>query len=166
MASLNPDTGSTYTQQELAEKIGATKNTVSEIERGREPSLSVLAGIAQELSVSIAELLGEQQNATPRTESNATSRSEAQDAKVDPVRELVIRGQAEQAAWVLEFAAKLLEAGAKHLRLATREMADQTVMEAATQDLMASVRATSRPRKEPAPPKAAQQSRNTKTSRR
>lgn len=34
----------------------------------------------------------------------------------DPVVELVRRGQAEQAAWVLEFAAKLLEAGAQRLR--------------------------------------------------
>lgn len=34
----------------------------------------------------------------------------------DPVAELVRQGQAEQAAWVLEFAAKLLEAGAQRLR--------------------------------------------------
>ncbi len=42
----------------------------------------------------------------------------------DPVTELVRRGQAEQAAWVLEFAAQLLEAGAKRLR---QGMHDQAV---------------------------------------
>lgn len=41
----------------------------------------------------------------------------------DPVAELVRRGQAEQAAWVLEFAAQLLEAGAKRLRQGVRDQA-------------------------------------------
>ena len=37
-------------------------------------------------------------------------------AVLDPVAQLVAEGQAEQAAWVLEFAARLLEAGARRLR--------------------------------------------------
>ena len=41
----------------------------------------------------------------------------------NPVAELVRQGQAEQAAWVLEFAARLLEAGARQLRLGVEQAA-------------------------------------------
>ena len=49
----------------------------------------------------------------------------------DPVVELVRRGQAEQAAWVLEFAAKLLEAGAQRLRQGIADFAVQQEIEGA-----------------------------------
>lgn len=41
----------------------------------------------------------------------------------NPVAELVRQGQAEQAAWVLEFAARLLEAGARQLRQGVEQAA-------------------------------------------
>lgn len=41
--------------------------------------------------------------------------------EADPITEIVERGQAEQAAWVLEFAAKLLEAGAQQIRQRGKE---------------------------------------------
>jgi transcriptional regulator with XRE-family HTH domain len=48
----------------------------------------------------------------------------------DPVAALVHQGQAEQAAWVLEFAAKLLEAGAQRLRQGVQREAIISAVEA------------------------------------
>lgn len=51
-------------------------------------------------------------------------------AGADPVAELVRQGQAEQAAWVLEFAARLLEAGAQRLRQGVQREAIISAVEA------------------------------------
>lgn len=52
-------------------------------------------------------------------------------AGVGPVAHLVRQGQAEQAAWVLEFAARLLEAGARQLRQGVEQAAILETVEAA-----------------------------------
>jgi transcriptional regulator with XRE-family HTH domain len=45
------------TQQQLADHVGVTKNTVSEIERGRDTSVALLAQMAQVLGVATADLV-------------------------------------------------------------------------------------------------------------
>lgn len=55
--SVFAESGRPYTQAQLAKAVGVQGNTISEIERGREPSLSVLLRIADVLSVDIAVLI-------------------------------------------------------------------------------------------------------------
>lgn len=53
----------------------------------------------------------------------------ASKGEIDPVFELIRTGQAEQAAWVLEFAARVLEAGARRLRLELDQQAMLTELQ-------------------------------------
>jgi transcriptional regulator with XRE-family HTH domain len=53
--------GLKLSQEELARRAGVTLNAISQLERGisRDPHYSTLAGIAEALEISVAELIGE-----------------------------------------------------------------------------------------------------------
>lgn len=91
-------------QSIVAKQIGIPRDAVSRWRHGGVPR-----GVLREKLISWAESLPSKQDAAPTP-------AVAARAVLDPVAQLVAEGQAEQAAWVLEFAARLLEAGARRLR--------------------------------------------------
>lgn len=96
-------------QGRVADRIGVQRSALSRWKQGDVPQ-----GESREKLLAWAESLPERE-VRPVDPPAPSLASEAQ-ALLDPVAQLVAEGQAEQAAWVLEFAARLLEAGAKRLR--------------------------------------------------
>jgi hypothetical protein len=97
-------------QARVAERIGVPADALSRWKVGARP-----VGKYKEQLLSWAESLPDRAARPVDLPSAPSPASEAR-ALLDPVAQLVAEGQAEQAAWVLEFAARLLEAGAKRLR--------------------------------------------------
>lgn len=99
-------------QGRVADRIGVQRSALSRWKQGDIPQ-----GESREKLLAWAESLPERavRPVDPPTPPTPSPASEAR-ALLDPVAQLVAEGQAEQAAWVLEFAARLLEAGAKRLR--------------------------------------------------
>ncbi len=88
-----------------ARHLGLPVETVRRVAKGK--------GLRGENYVRFSERLGVVAEPIP-----ATVRGSAR--RTDPVATIVATGQAEAAAWVLEFAARLLEAGAQQLRQGAR----------------------------------------------
>jgi transcriptional regulator with XRE-family HTH domain len=95
-------------QARVAERIGVPRDALTRWKAGGSPT-----GRSKEKLLAWAQALIDE-DARPAVPAPSLA-SEAR-ALLDPVAQLVAEGQAEQAAWVLEFAARLLEAGAKRLR--------------------------------------------------
>lgn len=110
------------TGRTIAAALGVREPTVSEWRAGLyRPDADRLALLAHVLDVPVADLLGDdsatESSAVPtEPRPNLSADVLGLSAVGDPVGELVRQGQAEQAAWLLEFAARLLEAGAQRLR--------------------------------------------------
>lgn len=101
-------------QARVAERIGVPADALSRWKVGARP-----VGKYKERLLAWAESLpagAEHKAPAPAAPSPTRSLASEAQALLDPVAQLVAEGQAEQAAWVLEFAARLLEAGAKRLR--------------------------------------------------
>lgn len=96
-------------QSRVAKRIGVPRDALTRWKAGGTPT-----GTSREKLLAWAQSVSEG-TAAPAPAPAPSLASEAQ-ALLDPVAQLVAEGQAEQAAWVLEFAARLLEAGAKRLR--------------------------------------------------
>lgn len=92
-------------QSLVAKRIGVPRDAVTRWKAGGTPT-----GKSREKLLAWAQTVSDRP--TPDRESPVA----AARAVLDPVAQLVAEGQAEQAAWVLEFAARLLEAGARRLR--------------------------------------------------
>jgi transcriptional regulator with XRE-family HTH domain len=91
-------------QSLVAKRIGVPRDAVTRWKSGGTPT-----GKSREKLLAWAQTVGDRPAPAPRPVAAAR-------AVLDPVAQLVAEGQAEQAAWVLEFAARLLEAGARRLR--------------------------------------------------
>ncbi len=112
-------------QARVADRIGVPADALSRWKVGARP-----VGKYKERLLAWAESLPDREVRSVDVPSSPSSPSLASEARalLDPVAQLVAEGQAEQAAWVLEFAARLLEAGAKRLRQgAQREAIIQAV---------------------------------------
>jgi transcriptional regulator with XRE-family HTH domain len=113
------------TGRALAALAGVREQTVSEWRHGayrpEGGDLVTLAGVLQVPPETLRQddtaLAGTALAGTATASATASGTLDA-----DPVAQLVREGQAEQAAWVLEFAAKILEAGARRLRQANADM--------------------------------------------
>ena len=95
-------------QSRVADRIGVPRDALSRWKAGAQPS-----GKYKELLLAWAESRATRPVAPAPDRKSPVA---AARAVLDPVAQLVAEGQAEQAAWVLEFAARLLEAGARRLR--------------------------------------------------
>lgn len=98
-------------QARVADRIGVPADALSRWKVGARP-----VGKYKERLLAWAESLPERAVRPVDPPAPAPSLASEAQALLDPVAQLVAEGQAEQAAWVLEFAARLLEAGAKRLR--------------------------------------------------
>lgn len=99
-------------QGRVADRIGVQRSALSRWKKGDTPQ-----GESREKLLAWAESLpAGAEHKAPAPAAPAPSVASEARALLDPVAQLVAEGQAEQAAWVLEFAARLLEAGAKRLR--------------------------------------------------
>lgn len=110
------------TGRALAAALDVRTSTISEWRTGLyRPERERLAQLASLLGVPVSELLADDTGdvaGSPQPPANVTPNASALLglAVGDPVAEMVRQGQAEAGAWVLEFAARLLEAGAQRLR--------------------------------------------------
>lgn len=107
----------------LAAALGVREPTISEWRAGLyRPEAERLAVLAHLLEAPTVEFLGDDTPAPASVQSTVNETGSTVPDPLglglagDPVGEMVRQGQAEAAAWVLEFAARLLEAGAQRLR--------------------------------------------------